>query len=128
MHRAIPCINEHVNELKQHLQHEHDGHKKPRLQMLYLLASGHARTCQEVAHLLGVHRNTIGRPAPWVSASICAAPIVQRRMRHAAGPWPVCSHILVRAGSRNGRKLLHRGEQHGDMSGWSFWPGKVLRT
>jgi transposase len=28
--------------------------------MLYLLASGHAHTRQEVAQLLGVHRNTIG--------------------------------------------------------------------
>ena len=29
--------------------------------MLYLLASGQAHTRQDVAHLLGVHRNTIGR-------------------------------------------------------------------
>ena len=29
--------------------------------MLYLLASGQAQTRQEVAQLLGVHRNTIGR-------------------------------------------------------------------
>jgi transposase len=29
--------------------------------MLYLLASGQAHDRQEVAHLLGVHRNTIGR-------------------------------------------------------------------
>jgi transposase len=28
--------------------------------MLYLLVSGQARTRQEVAHLLGIHRNTIG--------------------------------------------------------------------
>jgi transposase len=28
--------------------------------MLYWLASGQAQTCQEVAQLLGVHRNTIG--------------------------------------------------------------------
>jgi transposase len=61
MYRAIPGIREHANELKQRLQDEHSGHKKPRLQMLYLLASGQARSRQEVAHLLGVHRNTIGR-------------------------------------------------------------------
>lgn len=29
--------------------------------MLYLLASGQAHSRQDVAHLLGVHRNTIGR-------------------------------------------------------------------
>jgi hypothetical protein len=61
MYRATRCIREHVNELKQRLQHEHDGHKKPRLQMLYLLASGQAHSRQDVAQLLGVHRNTIGR-------------------------------------------------------------------
>jgi len=44
MHRAIPLISEHVDELKQHLRHEHDGHQKPRLQMLYILASGPVRT------------------------------------------------------------------------------------
>jgi transposase len=61
MYRAIPGIREHANELKQRLQHEHRGHKKPRLQMRYLLASGQARSRQDVAHLLGVHRHTIGR-------------------------------------------------------------------
>jgi transposase len=61
MYRVTPYIREHVNELRQRLQYEHDGHKKPRLQMLYLLARGQAHSRQDVAHLLGVHRNTIGR-------------------------------------------------------------------
>ena len=61
MHNAIPPIYEEVAALKERLQHEHDGHKKPRLQMLYLLASGQAHSRQEVARLLGVHRNTISR-------------------------------------------------------------------
>jgi transposase len=61
MYRAIPGIREQANELKQRRQHEHTGHKKPRLQMLDLLASGQARSRQEVAHLLGVHRNTMSR-------------------------------------------------------------------
>jgi transposase len=61
MYRAIPGIREHVHELRQRLQHEHDGHKKPRLQMLYLLASGQAHSRQDVAQLLGIHRHTIGR-------------------------------------------------------------------
>jgi transposase len=50
-----------VDDLKHRLQREHNGHKKPRLQMLYLLASGQVRRRQHVAQLLGVHRNTIGR-------------------------------------------------------------------
>jgi len=61
MRTAIPPITDQTDDLKHRLQREHDGHKKPRLQMLYLLASGKAHTRQDVAHLLGVHRNTIGR-------------------------------------------------------------------
>jgi transposase len=61
MRKAISPITEHAADLKQRLQREHDSHKKLRLQMLYLLASGQAHQRQEVARLLGVHRNTIGR-------------------------------------------------------------------
>jgi hypothetical protein len=60
MRKAIPVITEDAETLRQRLQHEHDGRKKPRLQMLYLLAGGQAQTRQAVAQLLGVHRNTIG--------------------------------------------------------------------
>jgi transposase len=60
MRNALPVIIEDVETLKQCLQHEHHGRKKPRLQMLYLLASGQAQTRRDVAQLLGVHRNTIG--------------------------------------------------------------------
>ena len=61
MRLAIPPLREHVDDLRHRLQREHDGHKKPRLQLRYLLASGQAHNRQEVAALLGVHRNTIGR-------------------------------------------------------------------
>jgi transposase len=60
MRKALPVISEDAATLKQRLQHEHDSRKKPRLQMLYWLASGQAQTRQDVAQLLGVHRNTIG--------------------------------------------------------------------
>jgi transposase len=60
MRKALPVIPEEVESLKQRLQRERDGRKKPRLQMLYVLASGQARTRRDVAQLLGVHRNTIG--------------------------------------------------------------------
>jgi transposase len=59
--RAIPTILETVEELNICLQREHDGRKRLRVQMLYLLASGQANERQQVAHLLGIHRNTIGR-------------------------------------------------------------------
>jgi len=61
MRRAIPPITEPTDHLKHRLQREHDGHKTPRLQMLFVLASGQALTRQDVAQLLGVHRNPIGR-------------------------------------------------------------------
>jgi putative transposase len=60
MRKALPVITEGVAPLRQRLQHERDGRKKPRLQMLYLLASGQAQTRRDIAQLLGVHRNTIG--------------------------------------------------------------------
>lgn len=60
MRKALPIITEDVENLKQRLQRAHDGRKRPRLQMLYLLASGQAQTRQDVAQLLGIHRNTIG--------------------------------------------------------------------
>ncbi len=40
MRKPIPPIIETVDDLKQRLQREHEVHKKQRLQMLYLLASG----------------------------------------------------------------------------------------
>jgi transposase len=60
MRKALPGITEDTATLKQRLQREHDGRRRPRLQLRSLLASGRAQTRQEVAQLLGVHRNTIG--------------------------------------------------------------------
>ena len=61
MRNPVPPIREDEATLKQRLQHEQDKHKKPRLHMLYLLATRQAQDRQDVARLLGVHRNTIGR-------------------------------------------------------------------
>ena len=60
MRKARPVLTEDADLLEQRLQHEHDGRKKPRLQMLYLLASGQAQPRMAVAQLLGVHRHTMG--------------------------------------------------------------------
>jgi len=54
-------MTEEGEPLKQRFQPAYDGRQKPRLHMLYLLASGQAQTRQAVAQLLGVHRQTIGR-------------------------------------------------------------------
>lgn len=61
MRNTIPPMHQGVAALKARRQHAHDGHKKPRVQMLDLLASRQAHTRQDVARLLGVHRHTISR-------------------------------------------------------------------
>jgi transposase len=61
MRHPIPPIREDAAILKERLQREHDGQRKPRVQMLYVLVTRHAPDRQAVARLLGVHRNTIGR-------------------------------------------------------------------
>jgi transposase len=60
MRNALPVIREDAATLKQRLHQEQNGRKKSRLQMLYLLASGQAQSRQDVAQLLGIHRNTVG--------------------------------------------------------------------
>lgn len=61
MRTAMPPITEPEGARKQRLRHEQDSRKKQRLQRLSLLASGQARDRQQVAHLLGGHRHTMGR-------------------------------------------------------------------
>jgi hypothetical protein len=61
MRNPVPPIRENAATLKERLQREHDGHRKPRLPMLYRLATRQAQDRQAVAPLLGVHRHTIGR-------------------------------------------------------------------
>ena len=84
MRKALPVIAEGADILKQRLQQERDGRKKPRLQVLYWLASGQAQTRLEVAQLLGVHRNTIGH---WLR-------------RYEGGGLEALLHIHIPAGKR----------------------------
>jgi transposase len=64
MHREQPVVTESADELKAMLKQQTDRQKRQRLHALFLFASGQATTRQEVAELLGVHRQTIGR---WMS-------------------------------------------------------------
>ena len=61
MNKAVPVIHESAATLKQLLSHERHPLKQQRLHALYLLASGQARFRADVARLLGVDRNTVGR-------------------------------------------------------------------
>ncbi len=61
MRKAVPTSHESADHLKHLLKHERHPAKQQRLHALYLLASGQARYRQEVATLLSVDRNTVGR-------------------------------------------------------------------
>ncbi len=61
MNKVIPAIHESADELKQLLARERHPTKHRRLHALYLLASDQARFRNDVAQLLGVDRNTVGR-------------------------------------------------------------------
>lgn len=61
MNKAMPVIHESTAELKQRLTHERHPVTHQRLHALYLLASGQARFRSDVARLLSVDRNTVGR-------------------------------------------------------------------
>jgi putative transposase len=61
MRHPIPPIREDEATLQERLRRERDGRRKSRLQRLYLLVTRQAQDRREVARLLGLHRNTIGR-------------------------------------------------------------------
>lgn len=61
MNKPIPIIHESADELKQRLSRERHPAKQQRLHALYLLASGQVHFRTEVARLLGIDRNTVGR-------------------------------------------------------------------
>jgi transposase len=103
MHSAIPLVREHADELKQRLHRGHGGHKQPRLQRLYLLASGQAQSRQEVAYLLGVHRNTIGR---WLGLYVAGGLATLLRTDIPPGtPVPLSPAVLASL-----EQVLHRPE------------------
>jgi transposase len=136
MRTALPPITDHADDLKGRLQREHDGHRKPRLQMLYLLASGQAHTRQDVAQLLGVHRNTIGR---WLA--LYAPPTNPSRSRRRCSPA-----LSRRSAARKGLPRMRRcANGCARPTGWrsrtkrstpwcapasrpsSKWPGRVTQ-
>ena len=65
MKKCIPTITENPDDLRRLLKAEKDVRKRQRLEALYVLGSGQAKTRQQVAALLGVHRHTVGA---WLAA------------------------------------------------------------
>ena len=66
MKTPIPALHETAEELRRLLHAERDAQKQQRLPALSLLQTQQARTRRQVAQLLGVNRDTVGR---WLSAS-----------------------------------------------------------
>jgi transposase len=65
MKMPMPPIHETIAELPQLLKAEREAQKHQRLPALYRLPTQQARTRRQVARLLGVHRDTVGR---WLAA------------------------------------------------------------
>lgn len=61
MKRSIPEIQESIPELEHLLKRQKKARRRERLQMLYLLKTGQARTRRSVARMLSVHRTTVSR-------------------------------------------------------------------
>jgi transposase len=61
----MPTITESAEALHQRMKQTKDVKQRQRLQALYLVVSGHARSRQELAALLGVHRHSV---AAWLEA------------------------------------------------------------
>jgi|SRR5919204_966818 transposase len=65
MKKPLPAINETPEVLQRLLHSEGDVQKYRRVQALYLIQTRQARTRRQVARVLGVGRNTVGR---WLAA------------------------------------------------------------
>jgi transposase len=61
MKKPLPPIQETPTELQQLLRATRDARHQQRVQALYLLRTQQARTRLQVARLLGVNRDTVGR-------------------------------------------------------------------
>jgi transposase len=61
MKKPLPPIHETPAELQQLLRAARDAQQQQRVQALYLLRTQQARTRLQVARLLGVNRDTVGR-------------------------------------------------------------------
>ena len=61
MSYALPTIAESADDLKRRLRDERNPRKRQRLHLLFLIASHQVRSRSQLAHVLGVTRNTVTR-------------------------------------------------------------------
>ena len=94
MNTPIPPIHETPMELKALLSEECDAQKHQRLQVLSLLQTEQARTRRQVARLLGVHRDTVGR---WLAVYASEGLAQRLTMAKAPGKVPLLSPAMPQA-------------------------------
>jgi transposase len=94
MQTPLPSIRETPEELTALLSAEHEAQKHQRLQALYLLQTQQARTRRQVAHRLGVSRDTVGR---WLAAYAAGGLRQMLTMAKAPGKTPLLSPEVQQA-------------------------------
>jgi transposase len=65
MSYALPTIAESADDLKRRLRDERHPRKRQRLHLLFLIASRQVRSRSQLAHVLGITRNTV---ASWLAS------------------------------------------------------------
>ena len=94
MNMPIPPIHETAAAVQQLLKAERDAQKQRRLQALYLLQTQQARTRRQVARLLGVNRDTVGR---WLAAYAQGGMPQLLTIAKAPGKPPLLSEAIQQA-------------------------------
>jgi transposase len=94
MKKPIPAIHESPEELHQLLHAESDVQRHQRVQTLYLLQTQQASTRRQVARLLGVSRNTVGR---WLAAYAVGGITRMLTIAKAPGKPPLLSPAIRQA-------------------------------
>jgi transposase len=113
MTQPIPPIHDTPAALNQLLTAARDAQKPQRLQALYLLQTQQAHTRRQVAQLLGVNRDTVGR---WLAAYACGGIRQMLTMAKAPGKAPLVSAAMPQAP----RERL--AQPQGVASDKAIWP------
>lgn len=92
MNKELPIITESIEELRHMLRHQSESRKRGRLQALYLLQTHRASSRTEVARLLGVNRDTVGR---WLRDYVEGGIVALLDFYRPTGKKPtICGEIL----------------------------------
>lgn len=94
MKTPIPPIHETPEQLKALLTAERDARKHQRLQALYLLQTQQAHTRRQLARLLEVHRETVGR---WLATYAAGGLVQMLAIAKAPGKVPLLSPAMQQA-------------------------------